>query len=184
MRALVAARPLQDMAAAITQWLAGQAPLGRTGCVGLQLRIERDWQNYIRRKKVAERIDSSREMVTTNPHVILGKLRRTPAFAETTTVWACCDEGDLTVPKSELRRIAADHGLKLLFKTDLPAEIVLPDSPIKRSMIDYALCRNLPCYVGLTRSSFSNSLFNEARWNGEGSEHWAYNRAGEMLVRR
>ena len=98
----------------------------------------------------------------------------------------CCDEDDLIVSKDDLKSQAALFGYNLLFKTDLPAEIQLPQERTRKSMVDFTVCMGLNEYVGLTRSTFSNQLFlmNEYGRCPEGARHYIYNNIGDALLER
>jgi hypothetical protein len=184
MLALTAAPPLQACATRLASWLGSVAQAGRDGLVALQLRIERDWRLYLQRKNVWSRTDPRKEFLTVDPADIFRKLRATPGFERTSAIWACCDEDDLVETKQELKAIASGFGLELLFKSDLPDEIVLPASPIMRSMVDFTVCRMLPCYVGTTRSTFSNMQANTSRWQGDRNEHWIYSNPEPAMRKR
>ena len=147
-----AARPLRDIADRVTDFLKER------DAFALQLRIERDWREYILRKTGTLEAVTDDEQLTVDPAVIFAKCAATPELAEFKAIWACCDEDDLTQPKAEIKAAGRDHGYQILFKTDLPSTVDLPTSRLRRSMIDFEVCLSAPAYVGLGRSTFSNTL--------------------------
>lgn len=174
MLGLVAAAPLQAIADEIAEWLAPR------NAIALQLRIERDWQEYLARlinKGRAQETDRE----TVDPRRIFQKMRSGLEQKSTCAVWACCDEDDLLLSKFELKEIASSYDFDLIFKTDLPESIILPKPLLHRSMVDYAVCARLGIYVGLTRSTFSRTLRMMARWSDSPARHYSYDTPDDQI---
>ncbi|MBA8904881.1 hypothetical protein [Aminobacter ciceronei] len=142
----------------------------------LQLRIERDWREYVLRKFGADGVYSDGEYLTTDPDDIFVRVTFTPDISE--TIWACCDEDDLVEPKDTLKRIAEKYGLRLVFKSDLPSHLAYPAHRLTRSAIDFAVAVNSPAYIGLTRSTFSEMV----GIYRPGGRNFAYNIPGGDLA--
>ncbi|MGE0046571.1 MAG: hypothetical protein AB7J28_14105 [Hyphomonadaceae bacterium] len=138
----------------------------------LQLRIERDWQVYLRKRLGAVEARTAQGHVTVDPLTILRKVRATPALARFEAVFACCDEDDLAVSKEAIKEAGAVAGVEVLLKPDLP--VAYPASRLKRSLIDFEICRAAPAYVGLAASTFSRSLRYLARAEGRLATQFRY----------
>lgn len=150
--------------------------------VMLQLRIERDWCDYLAKRQ--KRTDGGE--TTTDPRRIFGKISRTPELRDHSVVLACCDEDDLLQDQTDLKNDARDFGLTLIFKSDIEKHTSFPPSRLKRSAIDFEMCLMTERYVGLTRSSFSNMvcLLKSLETAPEHPEHYIYNAKGDCVVRR
>jgi hypothetical protein len=175
----IANRDLQSIADQISGWLDPQQTLA------LQLRIERDWQEHLLRKFGSINFRDERNHTTVDPNIIFAKLRATKEFSKISKVWACCDEADLTIEKDELKEVGRKFNFEILFKTDLPKEYALPNSRVKSSMIDFAICLNMQNYVGLNLSTFSNLLFIMNKKVGKKEvDHYVYNNLENFCKRR
>lgn len=177
---LVANTELQNIADKVIEWLRLE------NAFALQLRIERDWQEYLVKKFGASNLIVGDQEITVDVDRIFGKVAKTSELSGRTAIWCCCDEDDLLVSKDALKAQAAKQGYKLYFKTDLPASIELPQERTKRSMVDFAICMGLDTYVGLSRSTFSNQLLlmNQLGKCSKGAKHYIYNNVGEDLLQR
>lgn len=177
---LVASAELQEIANQIVEWLRPMNPFA------LQLRIERDWQEYLVKKFGGINLVVGGQEITVDVDRIFGKCAKTDDLLVRSSVWCCCDEEDLLVSKDMLKMQAALFGYKLYFKTDLPSRILLPRERTKKSIVDFAVCMGLDAYVGLTNSTFSNQLFlmNQSGKCAEGASHYIYNNAGDALLQR
>ena len=168
----VATRRIADRATELGEWLLAR------GAVPLQLRIERDWQAYLRHKWG----EDSQPVRDADPDTILARLRRTPSLADVRTLWACCDDEDLLQTTGELKEIARRHRFELLFKTDLPTEVRQPKRVILRAMMDFTMCRNAPRYIGLQGSTFSRMLARENAWLGRPREVQYFDRDVDVAM--
>jgi hypothetical protein len=177
---LVASTELQEIADQIIEWLRPMNPFA------LQLRIERDWQEYLVKKFGGFNLIVGSQEITVDVDRILGKCAKTNDILDRSSIWCCCDEEDLLVSKDVLKAQAALFGYKLYFKTDLPSNIILPQERTKKSVVDFAVCMGLDTYVGLTRSTFSNQLFlmNQFGKCAKGAKHYIYNNVGDNLLQR
>lgn len=117
------------------------------GVMAAQLRIERDWVEYLRR--------TGRPETTAEPEYVIGRIAEACAVTGTYRVWACCDEADLLHEPHELKRIAEAVGVELLFKSDLRDDTAYPDSRLVRSALDFTVALLANGYVGLSQSTFS-----------------------------
>ncbi len=171
---LTASKPLLQIVERLVGWL----PMSKM--LAVQLRIERDWQNYLKRLRDEGRDDGSHDD-TTDVAEILAKIRRSPQLDGFDTIWACCDEADLTVSKADLKRVGFRFGFNLMFQSDIPKEIELPSILLMRSMIDYSICLRSLVYVGLHRSTFSRTLSRIAQWTGVSTMHFSYSKPGPDL---
>ncbi|WP_435171402.1 hypothetical protein [Falsirhodobacter sp. 1013] len=171
-----AAPELRDVAKKALALAGDQPPLM------LQLRIERDWRDYLLRRP--HRSDDGE--TTVDPRRIFGKIGNTPALADHRLVLACCDEGDLLQTRDELKKDAADFELNLVFKSEIEEQLELPTSRLQRSAIDFEMCLMSDRYVGLTRSSFSNMvcLLKSLQMSPDIPEHYIYNSKSREVVRR
>jgi len=148
-----AAPAIAAVAGQVLDWLAAR------GCRGaLQLRVERDWRAYYRKRGLPE------DDRTLEVDWIVARARALLPEAE--AIWVCCDEADLPAPVPEVRARGARHGLDLLFKPQLPPEIGLPVESPRRAMTDFTICRQIPDYLGVTRSSFSQLVATMNRLEG------------------
>lgn len=177
---LVASAEIQKIADQIVEWLRPMNPFA------LQLRIERDWQEYLMKKFGGINLVVGNQEITVDVDRIFEKCVKTEDLRGRTSVWCCCDEEDLLVSKDMLRAQAASIGYKLYFKTDLPSSIRLPLERTKKSILDFSVCMGLDVYVGLTRSTFSNqlSLMNQYEKCAKGAKHYIYNNVGDALLER
>ena len=173
-----AARPLRDLADHITHFVEDH------DAFALQLRIERDWREYILRKTGTLEAVTDNEHLTVDPAVIFAKCAATPHLAKFKAIWACCDEDDLTLSKTEIKAAGASHGYQILFKTDLPQHVELPASRLRRSMIDFEVCLSAQAYVGLGRSTFSNTQDFIANANGDRRTQFRYDLPGDRCESR
>lgn len=115
--------------------------------VGVQLRIERDWVEYLERKGDFNTPRTPAEIF----RIMTDKFRGA-------NLLLCCDEDDLLVSKSSILESAHNFGFQAFFKSDLKASHLLPNSRLQRSVIEFDICLKLSQYVGLSRSTFSNML--------------------------
>lgn len=177
---LVASNKLQKTADQIVEWL---RPFK---VFALQLRIERDWQEYLVKKFGASNLIIEDQEITVDVDRIFRKCKNTQSLFDYDYIWCCCDEDDLLLSIEEIKAKGTSAGYKLYFKTDLPEHIRMPNERTKRSAIDFAVCIGLSHYVGLSRSTFSNQLFlmSENRKCIKGAKHYIYNNVGEFLLTR
>ena len=177
---LVASAELQKIADQIVEWLRPMNPFA------LQLRIERDWQEYLMKKFGGTNLVVGSQEITVDVDRIFEKCAKTDDLQGRSSVWCCCDEEDLLVSKDILKAQAALMGYKIYFKTDLPSSISIPLERTKKSILDFSVCMGLDIYVGLTRSTFSNQLFliNQNGKCAKGAKHYIYNNVGDALLKR
>ena len=176
LQSFVPSKELMSVSMSIAEWLGFDS-------VALQLRIERDWQTYLLKKFGTLNRLNDREEITVDPRRIFKKCSNTAGIPK--KIWVCCDEDDLIIPVNELKFIALEFDYELLFKSDLPKSILIPTSRLKRSLIDFQVASMLPYYVGLTRSSFSQTLwFLKHSDSLPGSKHYIFNNPGESLLLR
>lgn len=147
----------------------------------LQLRIERDWQNYLTAKP--SRADNGD--TTTDPRRIFAKIAAA-GLGTDQPILACCDEDDLLHDRAELKRDARDFGLDLVFKSEIEQKLAIPSSRVQRTAIDFGICLEAERYVGLSRSSFSNMLclVKSLDTYPVHPAHFIYNAPGDVVVLR
>ena len=167
MTGLRAAEPLRQIAKQIMGWL----PMSRT--VALQLRIERDWQEYLKRLSAEGRDNGSKECIT-DVDEIFRRIRGSQILEDYDTIWACCDESDLIITKKAIQESAARHGFSIFLHSDLPQGILMPRALLMQSMIDYTICSECSVYVGLERSTFSKTLGKTVGWLHQPARHFDY----------
>lgn len=146
--------------------------------ISLQLRIEKDWQNYLDRK-YSGGVDNESEFLSTDFRKILKKISYTRNLPSK-YIYACCDEDDLPVSKEILKETASEYGLNLNFKSDfLPGGL---GGSLRDSLMDFSICMKSKAYIGLTRSTFSNNLATFSK--GIELEHFVYNNPGDFCFKR
>lgn len=146
----------------------------------LQLRVERDWQEYAARKGWIDGTIAGNFEVVLNHRRIFEKIRATPSIPQ--NIFVCCDEEDLMTPKSQIKKDARDYNLDLIFKSDLNTAST---SRLKKSIIDFEVCLGLGVYIGTRRSTFSNILcMVKAAAQAAHPEHYLYDTARENLETR
>jgi hypothetical protein len=148
--------------------------------VALQVRIERDWQEYVARKGwQAGTVSDGCEIILDHKR-IFQKMAATDGLPK--TVFACCDEDDLTVSHDQLRADARSVGFDLIFKSDFESPII---PRLMKSVVDFDVCLNLPFYVGLPRSTFSNTLCMVRAHQIDGHPlHFVFDAVSERCERR
>ncbi len=176
-----AAEPLRAKAHEALAWLSAS---GRP--LGLQLRVERDWQEYVLRRFGQLPFVSPEEDLSTDVGHILGKIAATPALASFKRILVCCDEDDLLLSQTAVETIGRSCGFEAIFKSRLGGRIDLPESRLMRSAIDFEICLGLDSYVGLSRSTFSNllCLMKSLEMYPEHPRHYIYNSPGPTVVPR
>lgn len=146
----------------------------------LQLRIERDWQKYAKRKgwKDGERINGCH--VVLNHLTILDKIQKSPEIPR--YIYICSDEDDMIVDKSQLERDARNRGLSLIFKSDFKMNI---SSRVQKSVIDFGVCQKIYKYIGTPRSTFSNILCVVKAFDlGTHPEHYIFDAISDQVEKR
>lgn len=150
------------------------------GTVGLQFRVENDWQYYLDRV-AGGGYDNDEEFLNTDIEKIFLKLKNTIGI-DVVSIYACCDENDLPLSIDQIKSLAIDFGIRLFFKSDfvLNREFM---SSLQLSMIDFALCGLFQIYIGLSRSTFSNmvSMYAHSITN---KRHYVYNNPGKTCFLR
>lgn len=170
---LVGASSLRKHAKRIADWLPPRT-------FALQLRIERDWREYLVAKYGTTEIDGPDGFSTCDPEVLAHRIARSQLPQG--HIWACCDEADLVHQKDDIKASFAKYGFLLLFKSDLPADLDYPPERVKRAMIDFEICRLMQVYVGLRKSTFSETLWLGNLWQSRGATHYVFDAPGELLV--
>lgn len=165
---------IRNQANEIVDWLPSDT-------YALQLRIEHDWQEYLIRKFGSTEIENDQEFLTASAAKIARKIERSGLSP---TLWGCCDEADLTVSLDEIRADFEGYGLNILFKTDLPTDLKYPNRRVLRAFLEFAICRQLGGYIGLSRSSFSQTLWLDNIWNRKENNHYIYNSPNSFITQR
>jgi len=173
--ALEPSADLRQQANEIANWLPN-------GTSALQLRIEHDWQEYLIRKFGSTEVENGKEFLSVSAAKIAKKIALSDERPD--TIWGCCDEGDLTVSLDDIRGDFDQYGLKILFKTDLPEALKYPEKRLRRAFLEFAVCRNLSGYIGLSRSSFSQVLWLDNIWRERESHHFVYNTPAAAITKR
>lgn len=153
-----------------------------SGGICLQLRIESDWQRYMR-KKIADHGLLDGEEAVLSAEEIFSKIYNYPDLRKFKLIYACCDELDLIESKDDIRSVGGRFGFDIIFKSDLVANIdlSLPKSKFQNSIIDFDVALGANAYVGLTRSTFSNCLAYVA---GSTKKQYIFNNVGSSVMER
>lgn len=141
--------------------------------VPVQLRIERDWVRYLKRRGQSTHIAS--------PEFIFEKISKTSCFDEFDAIWACCDEQDLLQSKTELRKISEKYGKELVFKSDISLD--LPESRLLRSAIEFHAVVLADAYIGLSKSTFSKMILAHGILGLTSDRQYRFDVNGESLER-
>lgn len=122
--------------------------------VGLQLRIERDFLEYL---------DKKDDLVT--PRTASEIFRRLSELNDFNgaNLLLSCDEDDLSMHKDLIRLQAINFGFHSFFKSDLKSSSLLPQSRLQQSAIEFEILLKFDRYVGLSKSTFSNML-KDTQW--------------------
>ncbi|MGG7517873.1 hypothetical protein ACQ3G6_08315 [Allorhizobium undicola] len=178
--------PIAEMFAAFAPTAALQSEIDRiteslpAGAAAMQLRIERDWLAYAERKGWRDGVISGGSEAVLNHIRIFDKIAASDSGIN--TIFACCDEDDLTIPSKVVRMDAKERGIDLIFKSDFSINCV---SRLQKSVIDFGLCLKLNQYVGTPRSTFSNILCMVKAFEISSSpEHYVFDAASEKIERR
>ncbi|WP_027488257.1 O-fucosyltransferase family protein [Allorhizobium undicola] len=146
----------------------------------MQLRIERDWLAYAQRKGWRDGAVKGGCETVLNHYRIFDKIAASEEGI--TTIFACCDEDDLTIPPDVIRQDAKERGIDLIFKSDF---VINCTSRLQRSVIDFGICLKLNKYVGTPRSTFSNILCMVKAFEiSSAPEHYVFDAASEKIERR
>lgn len=146
----------------------------------LQLRIERDWQEYAARKGWVDGQEIGGVEVVLNHRRIFDKIMVTPDLPR--TIYICSDEDDLPISHREIEKDARDRGLELVFKSFFRVDT---ESRLKKSVIDFAVCEQISFYVGTARSTFSNILcMVKAAEIGCDPFHYVFDACSNEVLRR
>lgn len=156
--------------------------MGNSQFISLQLRIERDWQDYLRKRP--ERSDKGE--TTVDPLKIFKKISNSPDISHIKKILAFCDEDDLLQGKEELRATASEIGFELSFMSDIRSPSMEKLTTLQRSVLDFEICTSVDLYVGLSRSSFSNlaCIIKSIKNYGPHPKHYIYNSKDECVLRR
>lgn len=152
------------------------------GTMALQLRIEQDWQEYLLKKFGTTEVDTDKEFFTVDTAKIAGKVAA--SGLPTNNLWLCCDEADLNVPLDKIRDDFSSRGMNVFFKLDLPDRLQFPNERIKRAFLEHAVCQRLDGFIGLSLSTFSQTLWLENQWADGERKHYVYNSPGSTLLKR
>lgn len=174
------ARPLWDLAMEIVESFEDKEP------TALQLRIERDWKEYLVKRHGNTSVRTPSEDLTTDVDRIFSKISANSVIASHPNILVCCDEADLSVSKNKIIAAGLHYGFHVMFKSTYENTVLLPESRLKRSMIDFSICTKLTRYVGLTRSTFSNMLclVKSLSVYPNHPEHYIYNNPEDCAARR
>lgn len=151
--------------------------------IAVQLRVERDWHQHIRKKLAANSgIDRGREIIL-DPARIFDKICAQPDLNGASTLLVCCDEDDLIDSREHIASLADARGFKAIFKSQISD--AFPESRLKRSVVDFSICCELERYVGLSMSTFSNMLcMTKTHDLGTFPFHYIYDAEGDQVLRR
>lgn len=153
--------------------------LPRDTCA-LQLRIERDWQEYAVRKGWVDGGSAAGCEVVLNHRRIFDKIAATPHIPK--NIFVCCDEEDLPVSKEEIINDAQTRGLNLIFKSTFKTPF---QSRLQKSVIDFGVCLKLETYIGTPRSTFSNILCMAKATSSAGHpDHYVFDAKANVVRRR
>lgn len=145
----------------------------------VQLRIERDWKEHVTRKGWTEGDNGGFEIVLDHQR-IFDKIVANGDMPS--NLYICCDEEDLEVSKQAIIEDAKWLGLNLIFKSDFETKLT---SRLKKSVVDFEICLQIPKYVGLTSSTFSNLLCMVKGYQLQKPPlHYVYDAISEKVERR
>jgi hypothetical protein len=172
--AIRAAPKLRKLAKIATDKLGKDIP-------AVQLRVEHDWQRYVRGKQA----DGSTDLWVTSADEIFARIRKYRGFRDTKALYLCCDQRGIE-DLDEIRRLARQHGFEALFKQDVLDESDIPKRSMSNASLDFEICLQAHHYIGLQRSSFSGLLFAIAAAlpRRRPPLHFIYDVPGDSLGRR
>jgi len=130
---------------------------GEYNSVGL--RLEYDWLRYIRSPHFPGRAS---EIQLYSPENFLVTMQKISDLTGVRKYYCCCDVNDFPIRLTDLKRMAKQVGLKLMFRSDFSDLIPEQASSLLASAIDYQVSLKSRAYLGSTRSTFSNLLALEA----------------------
>lgn len=148
----------------------------------LQLRIEKDWINYLKKRNSLNNL-MPHEEIPLCAESIFEKIRGTEALCNLKKIYICCDEDDLSKDINEVKAKANMFDMELIFKENiLKLGIQLPESRLIRSVIDFEIALESQSFIGLSRSTFSNLVcFCRNYSRDDKADHYIYNIKGSML---
>lgn len=135
----------------------------------LQLRIERDWIGYAAKKLAT--VPGEDNLLDYR-----AILRKMVALHWSDPVFVTCDEGSLSVSRSEIAAHADTIGLRLVWKSDI---LGAPLSLLESTEFDFQMARYAEIAVGTSRSTFANLLATVRT-----GATYIYNTAGDLPARR
>ena len=119
----------------------------------LQLRIEKDWKEYVKNFLFEKYKDT--EDLTVSTEEILTKVKNT--LPQVKNVFIICDEPGLQISKKALKHLASSQfGIEFIFKSDILAPFELKKfDPLDMSLLDFDIACAAEIFIGNTRSTFS-----------------------------
>lgn len=150
--------------------------------LGIQLRIERDWQTHAQNLRS---VLGESEDYGIGFNEILSKVRKT--FPDLRLAYVTSDEKSMPASKDEIRAFSrARFGIDLLWKSDLLGADFEQLNPLDLSLIDYEIARYCPQFVGQTASTFANMLCLEkfAQTRRDVTGQFIYNCLGDVVKQR
>jgi hypothetical protein len=152
--------------------------------VAAQFRIEKDWErhtiDYLR-----PRIPDPEDCLLSYD-AIVEKILAT--FPDLRSLYVICDEAGCDVPKDVMRTVVYDRfSVELVWKSDFLGEFDRNlMTPLHLSLLDFEIAMDALCFVGLSRSTFSNmvTLQKHSVMKEDVMAHFIYNKAVPALVRR
>ncbi|MCB8877057.1 O-fucosyltransferase family protein [Acidisoma silvae] len=171
--------------APVLQYLKHEVFRKRQVKVVVQLRIEKDWTAHFERAQQSNH--DFGEDNTLNFNEIFSKITKSmPDLGG--VLYVVCDETNLPVSKDEIREaVLQRHGISILWKSDvLTTSDINALSLLEQSVIDFEMALEAPCFIGMSRSTFSNMAGLEKFYRRRSAlqHHFIYNLRGEQLGRR
>ncbi len=152
--------------------------------IAAHFRIEADWHHHSA-KDLGPRLAGTEDYCIPYEQ-ILDKIKAT--LPGTRTIYVVCDEPTLLVPKQLMQEHAANqYGFELIWKSDILTGFELRAfNPLDLSIIDFEIVSAAECFVGMSRSTFSNMVTFDrfCRTGRHVDNHYVYNLLGGALGRR
>jgi hypothetical protein len=152
--------------------------------IAAQFRIERDWERHVVDNLRVKNLGPEDFLLSYD--AIVGKIVST--FPDLKSIYFICDEPACDVSKDVMRNVVHDRfGVDLIWKSDFLGDFdrnLL--TPLHLSLLDFEMGMDALCFVGLSRSTFSNmiTLQKHSILQQHIMAHFIYNKASPEIARR
>jgi hypothetical protein len=179
-RLIAAMRPRSDIGDLVDS--AFERFRGEGGEIVGQMRVEPDWQAYMR-DHLVPRLGDSQDLGT-DPLSIAHKVVATIGAGRGPVLVTCDPAGLPDTPEALARRIRRECGLEIIFKHQLIGSCS-SESALEASLVDFELMVRADTIFGTTLSSFFGvAAQTHLVRRGAAPEAWAYNAPGPRMALR